>query len=129
MSIKDLLVKFNDLSTSLQDIIMRKITWDMLSTSMKDWLKDKEERINSLEDWRDSGVVEKAIDDFKIRLTILEAGEKMDFTDCTQGQFAKFDLKNRCFYDKVHSNPHKIVKLSYLKTSLIVVLLYINIKL
>lgn len=98
MSIKDLLVKFNDLSTSLQDIIMRKITWDMLSTSMKDWLKDKEERINSLEDWRDSGVVEKAIDDFKFRLTILEAGEKMDFTDCTQGQFAKFDLKNRCFY-------------------------------
>lgn len=45
-------IKWNDLSTSLQDIIMRKITWDMLHPDLQAWLLDKERRIIELERWR-----------------------------------------------------------------------------
>ena len=46
------LIKWNDLSTSLQDIIMRKITWNMLHPDLQSWLLDKERRIIELERWR-----------------------------------------------------------------------------
>ena len=49
---KEDLIKWNDLSTSLQDIIMRKITWDMLHPDLQAWLLDKEKRIIELERWR-----------------------------------------------------------------------------
>ena len=45
-------IKWNDLSTSLQDIIMRKITWNMLHPDLQSWLLDKERRIIELERWR-----------------------------------------------------------------------------
>lgn len=46
------LIKWNDLSTSLKDIIMRKITWNMLHPDLQSWLLDKERRIIELERWR-----------------------------------------------------------------------------
>ena len=46
---KEDLIKWNDLATSLQDIIMRKITWDMLHPDLQAWLLDKERRIIELE--------------------------------------------------------------------------------
>ena len=49
---KEDLIKWNDLSTSLQDIIMRKITWNMLHPDLQSWLLDKERRIIELERWR-----------------------------------------------------------------------------
>ena len=49
---KEDLIKWNDLSTSLQDIIMRKITWNMLHPDLQAWLLDKEKRIIELERWR-----------------------------------------------------------------------------
>ena len=49
---KEDLIKWNDLATSLQDIIMRKITWDMLHPDLQAWLLDKEKRIIELERWR-----------------------------------------------------------------------------
>lgn len=45
-------IKWNDLATSLQDIIMRKITWNMLHPDLQAWLLDKERRIIELERWR-----------------------------------------------------------------------------
>ena len=45
-------IKWNDLATSLQDIIMRKITWNMLHPDLQSWLLDKERRIIELERWR-----------------------------------------------------------------------------
>ena len=92
---KEDLIKWNDLATSLQDIIMRKITWDMLHPDLQNWLLDKEKRIMDLEDWRKK--VEKWMDEVNDRLIALETGG-IKFTDASQGQFAKIDIKNKNFY-------------------------------
>ena len=92
---KEDLIKWNDLATSLQDIIMRKITWDMLHPDLQNWLLDKEKRIMDLEDWRKK--VEKWMDEVNDRLIALETGG-IKFTDVSQGQFAKIDIKNKNFY-------------------------------
>lgn len=68
---KEDLIKWNDLSTSLQDIIMRKITWDMLHPDLQAWLLDKEKRIIELERWRKTKV-DPMLDDHENRLDILE---------------------------------------------------------
>lgn len=68
---KEDLIKWNDLSTSLQDIIMRKITWDMLHPDLQAWLLDKEKRIIELERWRRTKV-DPMLDDHENRITILE---------------------------------------------------------
>ena len=64
---KEDLIKWNDLSTSLQDIIMRKITWDMLHPDLQAWLLDKEKRIIELERWRRTKA-DPMLDDHENRL-------------------------------------------------------------
>ena len=64
-------IKWNDLSTSLQDIIMRKITWNMLHPDLQSWLLDKERRIIELERWRRTKV-DPMLDDHENRINILE---------------------------------------------------------
>ena len=66
------LIKWNDLSTSLQDIIMRKITWDMLHPDLQAWLLDKEKRIIELERWR-RVKVDPMLDDHERRINIIES--------------------------------------------------------
>ena len=68
---KEDLIKWNDLSTSLQDIIMRKITWDMLHPDLQSWLLDKERRIIELERWRRTKA-DPMLDDHEIRITQCE---------------------------------------------------------
>ena len=69
---KEDLIKWNDLSTSLQDIIMRKITWNMLHPDLQAWLLDKERRIIELERWRRTKV-DPMLDDHESRINILES--------------------------------------------------------
>ena len=64
-------IKWNDLATSLQDIIMRKITWNMLHPDLQSWLLDKERRIIELERWRRTKA-DPMLDDHEIRITQLE---------------------------------------------------------
>lgn len=64
-------IKWNDLSTSLQDIIMRKITWNMLHPDLQSWLLDKERRIIELERWRRTKA-DPMLDDHERRLSDLE---------------------------------------------------------
>lgn len=64
---KEDLIKWNDLSTSLQDIIMRKITWDMLHPDLQAWLLDKEKRIIELEHWR-KNKADPMLDDHENRI-------------------------------------------------------------
>ena len=68
---KEDLIKWNDLATSLQDIIMRKITWDMLHPDLQAWLLDKERRIIELERWR-RGKADPMLDDHEARITTCE---------------------------------------------------------
>lgn len=68
---KEDLIKWNDLATSLQDIIMRKITWDMLHPDLQAWLLDKEKRIIELENWR-KNKADPMLDDHEIRITKCE---------------------------------------------------------
>ena len=68
---KEDLIKWNDLATSLQDIIMRKITWDMLHPDLQAWLLDKEKRIIELENWR-KNKADPMLDDHEIRITQCE---------------------------------------------------------
>ena len=68
---KEDLIKWNDLATSLQDIIMRKITWDMLHPDLQAWLLDKERRIIELERWR-RDKADPMLDDHEIRITDCE---------------------------------------------------------
>ena len=65
------LIKWNDLSTSLQDIIMRKITWNMLHPDLQAWLLDKERRIIELERWRRTKA-DPMLDDHENRITVIE---------------------------------------------------------
>ena len=69
---KEDLIKWNDLSTSLQDIIMRKITWDMLHPDLQAWLLDKEKRIIELERWRKTKV-DPMLDDHENRIDNCES--------------------------------------------------------
>ena len=64
-------IKWNDLSTSLQDIIMRKITWNMLHPDLQTWLLDKERRIINLERWRRTKA-DPMLDDHENRIGSLE---------------------------------------------------------
>ena len=64
-------IKWNDLSTSLQDIIMRKITWNMLHPDLQAWLLDKERRIINLERWRRTKA-DPMLDDHENRIGSLE---------------------------------------------------------
>ena len=66
------LIKWNDLSTSLQDIIMRKITWNMLHPDLQSWLLDKERRIIELERWRRTKA-DPMLDDHECRINIIES--------------------------------------------------------
>ena len=65
-------IKWNDLSTSLQDIIMRKITWNMLHPDLQAWLLDKERRIIELERWRRTKA-DPMLDDHEHRINTLES--------------------------------------------------------
>ena len=65
------LIKWNDLSTSLKDIIMRKITWNMLHPDLQSWLLDKERRIIELERWRRTKA-DPMLDDHENRIGSLE---------------------------------------------------------
>ena len=65
------LIKWNDLSTSLQDIIMRKITWNMLHPDLQSWLLDKERRIIELERWRRTKA-DPMLDDHERRIGVCE---------------------------------------------------------
>ena len=69
---KEDLIKWNDLATSLQDIIMRKITWDMLHPDLQAWLLDKEKRIIELERWRKTKV-DPMLDDHERRISSCES--------------------------------------------------------
>ena len=69
---KEDLIKWNDLATSLQDIIMRKITWNMLHPDLQAWLLDKERRINELERWRRIKV-DPMLDNHENRINTLES--------------------------------------------------------
>ena len=69
---KEDLIKWNDLATSLQDIIMRKITWDMLHPDLQAWLLDKEKRIIELERWRRTKA-DPMLDDHENRINTLES--------------------------------------------------------
>lgn len=69
---KEDLIKWNDLATSLQDIIMRKITWNMLHPDLQAWLLDKERRINELERWRRIKV-DPMLDNLENRIKTLES--------------------------------------------------------
>ena len=69
---KEDLIKWNDLSTSLQDIIMRKITWDMLHPDLQAWLLDKEKRIIELERWRRTKA-DPMLDDHENRISSCES--------------------------------------------------------
>lgn len=69
---KEDLIKWNDLATSLQDIIMRKITWNMLHPDLQAWLLDKERRIIELERWR-RVKVDPMLDDHETRITNCES--------------------------------------------------------
>ena len=69
---KEDLIKWNDISTSLQDIIMRKITWNMLHPDLQSWLLDKERRINDLERWR-RVKVDPMLDNHERRINTLES--------------------------------------------------------
>ena len=64
-------IKWNDLATSLQDIIMRKITWNMLHPDLQNWLLDKERRIIELERWRRTKA-DPMLDDHERRLRDVE---------------------------------------------------------
>ena len=64
-------IKWNDLATSLQDIIMRKITWNMLHPDLQSWLLDKERRIINLERWRRTKA-DPMLDDHENRIGSLE---------------------------------------------------------
>ena len=64
-------IKWNDLATSLQDIIMRKITWNMLHPDLQAWLLDKERRIINLERWRRTKA-DPMLDDHENRIGSLE---------------------------------------------------------
>ena len=66
------LIKWNDLATSLQDIIMRKITWNMLHPDLQAWLLDKEKRIIELERWR-RVKADPMLDDHERRINIIES--------------------------------------------------------
>ena len=66
------LIKWNDLSTSLQDIIMRKITWNMLHPDLQSWLLDKERRIIELERWRRTKA-DPMLDDHENRISNCES--------------------------------------------------------
>ena len=65
-------IKWNDLSTSLQDIIMRKITWNMLHPDLQSWLLDKERRIIELERWRRTKA-DPMLDDHENRISSCES--------------------------------------------------------
>ena len=69
---KEDLIKWNDLSTSLQDIIMRKITWNMLHPDLQAWLLDKEKRIIELERWRRTKA-DPMLDDHERRIGVCES--------------------------------------------------------
>ena len=69
---KEDLIKWNDLATSLQDIIMRKITWDMLHPDLQAWLLDKERRIIALENWR-RNKADPMLDDHETRIRNCES--------------------------------------------------------
>ena len=69
---KEDLIKWNDLSTSLQDIIMRKITWNMLHPDLQAWLLDKEKRIIELERWRRTKA-DPMLDNHERRITVCES--------------------------------------------------------
>lgn len=89
---KEDLIKWNDLATSLQDIIMRKITWDMLHPDLQAWLLDKEKRIIELERWRKTKV-DPMLDDHENRLDILETqvtnlGNKLDDATSFSGGYS-----------------------------------------
>ena len=69
---KEDLIKWNDLATSLQDIIMRKITWNMLHPDLQAWLLDKERRIIALENWRRTKA-DPMLDDHETRISGCES--------------------------------------------------------
>ena len=74
-------IKWNDLATSLQDIIMRKITWNMLHPDLQAWLLDKEKRIIELERWRKTKV-DPMLDNHENRINTLES-QVTDLWDAT----------------------------------------------